>query len=105
MTFTPTALDYLASQPLGRLATVAPGGSPQNNPLSFRYNAGLGTIDIGGHNTSASRKIRNIRAGGTVAFVVDDILSFKPWRVRCVEIGGTAEALNGTGPADVRLLR
>ncbi|MFI1237881.1 hypothetical protein [Nocardia salmonicida] len=30
-----------------------------------------------------------------MAFVVDDIASVRPWRVRCLEIRGTAEALTG----------
>jgi pyridoxamine 5'-phosphate oxidase family protein len=32
-----------------------------------------------------------VAANGRVAFVVDDIASFDPWRVRCLEIRGTAE--------------
>lgn len=91
--FTDAELAYLASQRLGRLATVAPDGSPQNNPVGFTYNADLGTIDIGGLRMGASRKFRNLRTNNRVAFVVDDIASVTPWRVRCVEIRGTAEAL------------
>jgi pyridoxamine 5'-phosphate oxidase family protein len=41
----------------------------------------------------ASRKFRNIAANAQVAFVVDDIASYQPWKVRCVEIRGHAEAL------------
>lgn len=84
---------YLQSQRLGRLATVDSGGSPQNNPVGFRYNAELGSIDIGGRNMGASRKFRNLAGNPKVAFVVDDIASVQPWRVRCVEIRGRAEAL------------
>ena len=35
---TATHLAYLATQRLGRLATVDPGSRPQNNPVSFRDN-------------------------------------------------------------------
>lgn len=84
---------YLQSQRLGRLATVDGDGAPQNNPVGFRYNAELGTIDIGGRNMGASRKFRNLAGNPKVAFVVDDIASVQPWRVRCVEIRGRAEAL------------
>jgi pyridoxamine 5'-phosphate oxidase family protein len=97
-TLTDAELGYLASQTLGRLATVDANGAPQNNPVTFRYNAGLGTIDIGGHAMGASRKFRNVRANDRVAFVVDDIASFRPWRVRCVEIRGRAEALSDQEP-------
>ncbi|WP_280418646.1 PPOX class F420-dependent oxidoreductase [Nocardia carnea] len=95
-TFTPEHLDYLAGQRLGRLATVAPDGSPQNNPVGFRYNPELGTIDIAGWNMGRSRKFRNLAKNARVAFVVDDIASVQPWRVRCLEIRGIAEALTGT---------
>jgi len=41
--FTDSELAYLAGQRLGRLATVAPSGAPQNNPVGFWVNAELGT--------------------------------------------------------------
>jgi pyridoxamine 5'-phosphate oxidase family protein len=98
MKFTKDQLAYLASQRLGRLATVDHRGAPQNNPVSFRYNPDLATIDIGGHAMGASRKFRNITANPQVAFVVDDIASYQPWKVRCVEIRGHAEALTAQTP-------
>jgi pyridoxamine 5'-phosphate oxidase family protein len=91
-------LAYLSSQRLGRLATVDPGGAPQNNPVGFHYNAELGTIDVGGRNMGASRKFRNLASNANVAFVVDDIASLQPWRVRCVEIRGRAEAVRDQVP-------
>ncbi|MGK5682306.1 PPOX class F420-dependent oxidoreductase [Actinoplanes sp. URMC 104] len=98
MTFTEAERAYLASQHLGRLATLRPDGTLQNSPVGFRHNEATGTIDIAGHNMAASRKYRNVAATGQVAFVVDDISSTSPWRVRCLEIRGTAEALDA--PAD-----
>lgn len=98
MPFTEAELEYLSTQRIGRLATVAPDGTPQVNPVSFHYNAELGTIDIGGHNLAASKKYRNVAAGSRAAFVVDDIASMRPWRVRGVEIRGDAEALTGQQP-------
>jgi pyridoxamine 5'-phosphate oxidase family protein len=98
MSFSEAELAYLAGQRLGRLATMQPDGTLQVNPVGFRYNTGTGTIDIGGFNMAASRKFRNVAASGRAAFVVDDIASVDPWRVRCVEIRGPAEAI--TAPAD-----
>ncbi|MFI6315768.1 PPOX class F420-dependent oxidoreductase [Nocardia fusca] len=102
-------IDYLTGQRLGRLATVAPDGAPQNNPVGFRYNPELGTIDIAGWNMGRSRKFRNLARNNRVAFVVDDIASVQPWRVRCLEIRGTAEALTDTvtyiGPEESELIR
>ena len=53
----------------------------------------LAAIDIGGFVMSTSRKFRNVADNGRVAFVVDDIPSTDPWRVRCLDIRGVAEAI------------
>jgi pyridoxamine 5'-phosphate oxidase family protein len=98
MTFTENELAYLTDQPLGRLATVHKDGTLQVSPVGYRV-AADGTIDIGGFNMSRSQKYRNVAANGQVAFVVDDIASVNPWRVRCLEIRGTAEAVPGPNAA------
>lgn len=98
MSFTSAELAYLASQRLGRLATMQPDGTLQVSPVGFGYNSSTETIDIGGFNMAASRKFRNVAANGRAAFVVDDIASVDPWRVRCLEIRGHGEAI--TAPAD-----
>ena len=46
MSFTSAELAYLATQRLGRLATVQPNGTLQVSPVGFRYNSATGTIDI-----------------------------------------------------------
>ncbi|MBV9846898.1 MAG: PPOX class F420-dependent oxidoreductase [Kutzneria sp.] len=94
MSFTDIELDYLGTQRLGRLATVQPNGVLQVSPVGFGYNSSTKTIDIGGYNMAASRKFRNVAENGRVAFVVDDIASIQPWRVRCLEIRGYAEAID-----------
>ena len=98
MSFTDAELAYLGTQRLGRLATAQPDGTLQASPVGFSYNGHTGTIDIGGFNMAASRKFRNVADNGRVAFVVDDIASVDPWRVRCLEIRGQAEAI--AAPAD-----
>lgn len=100
MAFTEAELAYLGAQPLGRLATVQKDGTLQVNPVGFSVNRDDGTIDIGGFRMALSQKYRNIEANGRVAFVVDDIASFDPWRVRCLEIRGVAEAVPGPKAAD-----
>jgi pyridoxamine 5'-phosphate oxidase family protein len=91
--FTEAEIAYMASQTLGRLATVQRNGTLQNSPVGFTYNADLDTVDIPGHDMLGSQKYRNVGANGRVAFVVDDIASRQPWRVRCLEIRGMAEAV------------
>ena len=91
MTFKQHELDYMADADLGRLATVQPDGTVQVSPVGFTFNADLGTIDVSGYRMSKSQKYRNLATNPNVAFVVDDIASRDPWRVRCLEIRGTAE--------------
>jgi pyridoxamine 5'-phosphate oxidase family protein len=91
MIFKPHEIAYLQAADLGRLATIAPNGSPQASPVGFTYNGQLETIDISGYRMSQSQKFRNIATNNKVALVVDDIASRNPWRVRCLEIRGTAE--------------
>ncbi|MEV7020541.1 PPOX class F420-dependent oxidoreductase [Kitasatospora sp. NPDC093558] len=96
MTFTEREREYLASQPLARLATTGPDGAPQIRPVGFRLNAD-GTIDIGGPNNARSRKYRNAEARPDVAVLVDDLAPADDpvaggWG-RGVEIRGWAEVL------------
>jgi pyridoxamine 5'-phosphate oxidase family protein len=91
MIFKPHEIAYLRSAELGRLATIQPNGTPQVSPVGFTYNDELQTIDISGYHMSRSQKYRNIAANNKVAFVVDDIASRNPWRVRCLEVRGIAE--------------
>jgi len=93
--FTEAEIAYLKSQRLGRLATVNSRGEPQIAPVTFRYNEELDTIDIGGLRNGETQKFRNIERNGLAAFVVDDILP--PWKPRCLEIRGHAEALPDGG--------
>ncbi len=97
-TLTADVVRYLQSQRLGRLATVDAHGAPQNNPVGFFFNPVHGSVDIGGRAMGSTRKFRNVSANPRVAFVVDDLVSVQPWRVRCVEIRGRAEALRDQPP-------
>ncbi|GAA4248857.1 PPOX class F420-dependent oxidoreductase [Dactylosporangium darangshiense] len=98
MTFTQAELDYLATQRLGRLATVSPDGQVQNNPVGFFVDGATGAIVIGGGAMGGTKKFRNVQRGSTVALVVDDLASVDPWTVRGIEIRGTAEALTDQDP-------
>ncbi|MFG3282289.1 PPOX class F420-dependent oxidoreductase [Streptomyces sp. NPDC048111] len=89
---------YLKGQRLGRLATVDATGQPQANPVGF-FPQDDGTILIGGYALGTTKKWRNLRGNPKAALVVDDVVSVRPWKVRGVEIRGTAELL--TGPHDL----
>jgi len=109
MTFTDAETGYLASQRLGRLATIGPDGSPQVKPVGFRYNPELGTIDVTGFNMATTQKFRNVRRNSGATLLVDDIASASPWRVRFLEIRGAAEAIpvpgRSAGLSDKALIR
>ena len=93
--FTPAEIEYLQGQQLGRLATVNESGEPHVVPTSFRHNAELAKIDIGGHNLAKSKKFRDAARTGRAAFVVDDVLP--PWQARGVEVRGRAEVFSEGG--------
>lgn len=98
MSFSQLEIAYLGTQRLGRLATSRADGTLQVSPVGFRHNAALDAVDIGGFHMDRSWKYRNVAGNGQVAFVVDDIASVDPWRVRCLEIRGRGEAI--AAPSD-----
>ena len=106
MSFTAAEINYLHTQPLGRLATIQPDGSPQVKPVGFGYNPSLDTIDVTGYNLTSSQKFRNVSRNGQAALVIDDIVSTDPWRVRFLEIRGRAEAITAPdGSSDSPVIR
>ena len=86
-------IEYLARQLLGRLATAGADRKPHVVPTSVRFNAELGTIDVGGHHVADTKKYRDVQANGWAAIVVDDLVSVDPWTPRMLEIRGRAEAI------------
>ena len=94
--FTDEEREYLASGvPLGRLATVGPDETPHVVPTGFRYDTD--TIDVGGHDFATRKKYRDVLRHPKLAFVIDDLVSVSPWRVRGIEIRGEAEVLDTGG--------
>lgn len=96
---TPAQIAYLASQRLGRIATAGADGRPHVVPTSFRYNADLGTVDVGGYHVDTTKKYRDVQANPFAALVVDDLVSIDPWTPRMLEIRGRAEAVPTGGTA------
>ncbi len=93
--FTDKEIEYMASQKLGRLATVDAKGNPHVVPVSLRYNAEDDTVHIGGLRISDSRKWRDAARHPRVAFVIDDVLP--PWQPRMLEIRADVELFKGGG--------
>jgi pyridoxamine 5'-phosphate oxidase family protein len=93
--FSEEEAQYLADNFLGRLATVSPEGQPHVVPVGYRFDGTA--ITFGGWNLGRSLKFRNLMANTKVAFVVDEIVSVKPWKVRGVEVRGVAEPVHSDG--------
>jgi pyridoxamine 5'-phosphate oxidase family protein len=90
--FTGAEIDYLRSQPLARLATVAPDGQPDVTPVALEVEGHTLWVCGAGEAVLQTRKIRNIAAGHRqVALVIDDLPSVEPFVARGIRIYGTAE--------------
>lgn len=96
MSFTQEETAYLQSQPLARIATVAPEGQPDAAPVGFEFDGTY--FYVGGVDPANSRKFRNVRAGNDkVALVIDDLVSTNPWTPRFMRIYGTGELIERQG--------
>ena len=94
---TQAQIDYLSGQRLGRIATTGADGKPHVVPTSFRYNADLGSVDVGGMHVATTKKFRDVQANPWAAIVIDDLVSINPWTPRMLEIRGRAEAVADGG--------
>jgi pyridoxamine 5'-phosphate oxidase family protein len=88
---------WLASQRLGRLATVSADGVVGNAPVTYFVRAD-DTIDIGGMHMGTTKKFKNVVHGSRVAFVVDTVDTSAGWEPHYLEVRGTAEALSDVEP-------
>jgi pyridoxamine 5'-phosphate oxidase family protein len=99
--------EYLLSQRLARLATVSPTGQCDADAVGFTLEGN--DFVIGGRNLPATRKFKNVAAGGDkVSLIVDDLESIDPWRPRGIKIHGdaTIESRDGRfGPGEYIIVR
>jgi pyridoxamine 5'-phosphate oxidase family protein len=101
--FTESEAEFLSENFIGRIATSSRSGQPHVVPVSYRYDGSV--ITFGGWNLTSSLKFRNIAANNKVAFVVDDIVSVRPWKVRGIEVRGRAEPVTSAdGVTAVRII-
>lgn len=92
---------FLCQGGLGRVATVSSDGQPHVVPVAYEFDGQF--LYFSGRNLSRSLKYHHIAASQKVAFVVDDIVSFSPWRARGIEIRGVAEILYENNHPYVRI--
>jgi len=103
VSFSEAEAGYLAENFIGRVATVSSTGQPHVVPVGYQFDGS--TIAFGGWNLVRSLKYRNLMSNDRVAFVVDDIVSTKPWKVRGVEVRGRAEPVTSKdGVSVIRII-
>ena len=92
MSLTDQELEYLRSQPLARIATVAPDGQPDATPVALEVDGTALWVCGAGEAVLRTRKLRNIASGNRqVALVVDDLPSLEPFIARGIRIYGRAD--------------
>jgi pyridoxamine 5'-phosphate oxidase family protein len=89
LSFSEAEAVYLAENYIGRVATSSVSGQPHVVPVGYSFDGTA--ITFSGRNLSRTLKFRNLMANDKVAFVVDDLVSAQPWKVRGVEVRGRAE--------------
>jgi pyridoxamine 5'-phosphate oxidase family protein len=101
--FTEAEAEYLAENFMGRVATASPAGEPHVVPVTYGFDGTA--ITFGGWNLTRSLKYKHLMANNRVAFVVDDVVSVKPWKVRGVEVRGRAEpVVSREGVSMIRII-
>ena len=93
MSFTDEEIAYMETQPLARVATLAPDGQqPDVVPLAFEFDGTFFWVGGSGQPVLGTRKFRNVRAGNRkVALVIDDLVSLDPFIARGIRVYGAAE--------------
>lgn len=86
---------------MGRVATVSPNLQPHVVPVGYRFDGK--NIYFMGHNIRNTLKFKNIERNSRVAFVVDELVSTNPWRVRGVEVRGSADIVEIDGQTWIKI--
>ncbi len=95
VSFTKEEIEYIKSQRLARIATASKKGHPDVAPVGFDFDGEY--FYVGGHILPRTLKYRNILENPKVSFVIDDLLTVKPWHPRSLKIRGTADLVDHNG--------
>jgi pyridoxamine 5'-phosphate oxidase family protein len=108
--FSDGELDYIRSQRIARIATAAEEEADSTNssaaskgiviqpdvvPVGFHFDGEC--FQIGGINMLKSTKYKNVLKNSTVALVIDDLKTAKPWQPRGIRVYGDAEITKRQG--------
>lgn len=94
--FSERETEFIRSQHLLRLATVAADGQPDADAVGFEWD---GTrFAIGGQQLERSRKFKNVAGGNRkVSLILDDLQSVRPWSPRGIKIHAIATPVEQAG--------
>jgi pyridoxamine 5'-phosphate oxidase family protein len=108
--FSGKEVEYINSQSIARIATVAEAKARSVNkledsfskivqpdvvPVGFHFDGEY--FYIGGFDMSRSTKYKNVLRNSSIALVIDDLKSIKPWHPRGVRVYGDAEITKRQG--------
>jgi pyridoxamine 5'-phosphate oxidase family protein len=91
--FTWDELEYLAAQPLARLATASTAGQPDVSAVGFSVDGD--TIVSGGIDITRTVRYGHLKRNPRATIVIDDLASVDPWRPRGVKVRGRAVIEDG----------
>ena len=103
--FSQKEIEYIKSQRLARMATVASKKEQQGEhittiqpdvvPVGFDFDGDY--FYVGGINILTSTKYKNVLKNNKVAIVIDDLKSIDPWDPRGIRVYGTADVVTRQG--------
>jgi pyridoxamine 5'-phosphate oxidase family protein len=98
LVFTDKEREFLAAQPLARIATASGKTlEPDVAPVGFDFDGRF--FYVGGHNIPATLKYKNVRSNPQVALVIDQLVSMNPWTPRGIKVHGAAQIVRREGYA------
>ena len=100
--YTDAELEYLAAQPLARIATASATGVPDVAVVGFGVDGDH--IVTGGFDISKTVRYRNLLANPRATIVVDDLASVDPWAPRGVKVRGAASIEEVRGGLRIRIV-
>lgn len=93
--FTPAEVEYINSQPLGRIATASPKGRPDVAAIGYDFDGTY--FYISGRRNEVTQKYKNAKRNPRASLVIDDLATIRPWRPRGIKIFGDVDFVTRTG--------
>lgn len=97
MSFTKDEVEYMRTQPVGRIGTAGPDGQPDAVPIGIEYDGEYFYVG-GGLQPERTRKFLNVAAGNDkIVLLWDDLVTTSPWTPRFLRVYGRGELVQHKG--------